>query len=851
MNEPTPGPIRRTTTFLQGLVPGNGRSSREKKENMERLEAMMQKVLDEVELLKRMRLGARRKANGEMFRADMRNRISPPEDAALYIDEVRGDAANRERGESDEERMARIEMAAEDFEQERSKRMQMSEAIATETGIIRQTSKDVRHAGQPLPEGSQPFAQAFTSEELITPLDPAAVRRLTPLRVEGFGNPIDDETDLPPPIPRRPIVGPRIVPVEDVSDSPSNHSFIRGDEGMFNRHVGGTQAIGTSGVPTTPDPTRKISIKQPVGLPPAADEPLPSGSARESGVLGEHLEGQLGLRRTQSPSDPGDRRSVAPTPISKDEKFKPTQVPSTSTLPPIVQDFVQASTSKAIPPAVPAQSQYFIKDEAGRRQYFLGTQPPGTDQSSIFSDDYAPVEYTRGWKGKGIGSEIASEAEEASLNNIQPVNMNSPFEPPTAEPLPSLFAATQYQEGSPSRRLKKKTFRKPITAELGIKASPTSAVSAPRWPPLRDDREDLKLDSPGEKSRRSWKGLLSRKSTAEPQTPATLNRSSTGGEVATITYPGPSQEVKGKNGVESYAVADEDQVSPLAEVPFSPPAESRIYRDSMSDSIREDALYTLALRDELASGRHPASINSPSPLVQQWALQQEQVRKSLQPDVGRPVSLANHSKESTSRTNRPPSDRVIAGPFASPDREATPVPSEDEPLPKSLLVPNASASLNISNLTGYYEPTAPLSLQNSQSMANRPQSPDDYSEALYRAEVIKNAFKSSLTRQPTPPWPRTMPSTVSTRVPRHPSMQNPKPRKPTTLKDSAVTDAELAAMINGQTSPSKTESSYKTAIEVDGQDVPRQSSDGSRPPSQYSHGSIGGDVLYHSHLILT
>src|SRR6202035_2719116 len=139
---PIPGPVKRTTTFFQGigqaLTPASSKATREKKEGMDRLEAMMHRVLDEVEMLKRMKQGARRKTNGEMFKGEARSRLNPPEDAVTYIDEVRGDAANRERGESDEERMARIERSAQNFEEEKTKRTLMQNAIATETNIIRQ-----------------------------------------------------------------------------------------------------------------------------------------------------------------------------------------------------------------------------------------------------------------------------------------------------------------------------------------------------------------------------------------------------------------------------------------------------------------------------------------------------------------------------------------------------------------------------------------------------------------------------------------------------------------------------------------------------------------------------------------
>ena len=167
-----PGPIRRTTTFFQelgnALTPSSNRNSREKREGIERLEAMMQRVLDEVELLKRMKQGARRKTNGEMFKGDARNRIAPPEEAVTYIDEARGDAANRERGESGEERMARIARKANTFEEEeKSKRNMMQTAIATETDILRQTGKDVRAAQQPLPAGVEGiiFPQAHVFHE--------------------------------------------------------------------------------------------------------------------------------------------------------------------------------------------------------------------------------------------------------------------------------------------------------------------------------------------------------------------------------------------------------------------------------------------------------------------------------------------------------------------------------------------------------------------------------------------------------------------------------------------------------------------------------------------------------------
>jgi hypothetical protein len=125
---------------------------------------MMQRVLDEVELLKRMKQGARRKTNGEMFKGDARNRISPPDVAIMYIDEARGDAANRERGESDEERMARIEREAITYEEEeRNKRNMMQTAVATETSILRKSGKDVRDAQRPLSPDTEGIMYPLTT----------------------------------------------------------------------------------------------------------------------------------------------------------------------------------------------------------------------------------------------------------------------------------------------------------------------------------------------------------------------------------------------------------------------------------------------------------------------------------------------------------------------------------------------------------------------------------------------------------------------------------------------------------------------------------------------------------------
>ena len=862
--------MKRTTTFLQGigqaLTPAPGRASREKREGMERLEAMMLRVLEEVEMLKRMKQGARRKTNGEMFKGDARSRLNPPDDAVIYIDEVRGDAANRERGESEEERMARIERSANDYEEEKTKRTMMSSAIATETNIIRQSSKEVRSAQQPMPEGSKAYQILGLPE---SDREEITNRRLTPLRIDQLETrqftPVPVTTDDPPVIPPRPGAVPRNKTVEDVH-SLSDESYAHGDEGLFNAAQRRPMAPSITDssdsaerervaarLSQVQDNSRKISIKDPIGLA-SPDDVITSGSARESGVLGEHLEGELGRRRSPSWIDRTERISAPPTPLSKDEQFKHRQIPAESPLPPVTQDFVEPGPSKPLQNGHQRQrSQYFFKDEHGRRQYYLGDPPNGgiddaesqpPEKDSEFTEwrsklqNYRNAVDPRKSKDKGKEKEVAEEASESSILNIQGVSAIQPYEP--VQPLPSLFAATQHIQGSPSKKLKKKTFRKPITTAFGLRESP---VSIPAWPRLGEDADlqgdELKLDSPGKKSRRSWKFGLGNSKPQPPQEPATLPRSSTGtGELVTISYPGPKQEVHGRNGFNYIHEPEEhDNDDIMSRETTQPQPSPRAYRGSMSDSVREDAMYTMQLGEELALGRHPASMEVPPGT--QWTLhhQAQQARRQKHRDTAQQNQL-----DDTPTENAKEDLQIIPGPFAQRriNRDFTPTPPIREPLPAAHLIPDGL----LPNTT--YAPTAPLSPQKSEASAFSARSPSPPGEdSLYNATTIRQAFSSSLQRRPTPPRP----SIPTTRTPRAPSnlAEQPRPKQPSTFKDqqAQLTNAELVA--TGQVSPSKTESSYKTAVDLEGSQ--ERSNDGVRPPSLYSQNSIGGQVclsIYHT-----
>ena len=156
-------------------------------------------------------------------------------------------------------------------------------------------------------------------------------------------------------------------------------------------------------------------------------------------------------------------------------------------------------------------------------------------------------------------------------------------------------------------------------------------------------------------------------------------------------------------------------------------------------------------------------------------------------------------------------------------------------MPASHLIPDGL----LPNTT--YAPTAPLSPQKMQSLPPPRRSPSPVEESLYNAVAIRQAFSSTLQRRPTPPR-AAIPATRAPRVPSNLAEQKPV-RRPSTFKDQQanLTQAEMAS--NGHTSPTKTESSYKTANDIDGDQ--ERSNDGVRPPSTYSHDSIGGGVIAH------
>ena len=564
------GLVKRKTTFLQGLgqalTPAPGRASREKREGMERLETMMQRVLEEVEMLKRMKQGARRKTNGEMFKGEARSRLVPPEDATTYIDEVRGDAANRERGESEEERMARIERSAQDFEEEKSKRSMMQTAIATETNVFRQTSKDARAAQNPLSEGIQIYPipmdyEGGQNEEAISG------RRLTPLRIEPgtirpfAATPVTTADQAASPYRPAPI----LLALDDNVNSPSGDSYAHGDDGMFNAEQPRLTGQGDSSPSDTAeneriaarmsqvhDETSKISIKDPIGLP-STDGALPSGSARESGVLGDHLEGELGQGPQQSWIDRTDRSTAPPTPVEKDEHYRRRQLHADSPLPPIVQDFEQPGPSIPLQNVLGRQrSQYFFKDEHGRLHFFMAPSQESVDKVTEGHEwGHRALQHIKSAvthrkpKDKGKGKEVIQDDEDGPITILH--RQTTP-----EHHLPSLFAITDQLEASPSRRLKKKTFRKPITTPFELRYTPpATAQQEPVFgPPIDLEGDDSNLNSTEKKARRSWRDFLGHKSQA-PHEPATLTRPPLPQPI-TVTYAGPSQEVHGRNGFDYF-----------------------------------------------------------------------------------------------------------------------------------------------------------------------------------------------------------------------------------------------------------------------------------------------------------
>jgi hypothetical protein len=845
---PIPGPVKRTTTFLQGigqaLTPASGRSSREKREGMERLEVMMHRVLEEVEMLKRMKQGARRKTNGEMFKGDARSRLNPPEDAVTYIDEARGDAANRERGESDEERMARIERSAQDFEEERTKRNLMQNAIATETNIIRQTSKDVRSARQPLPEGTVPYAMAQGASEQG---EGSRGPQLAPLRMDQLGN-------LQYSTARETTVEPVTQVKRD--GSPSGDSYARGDEGLFTagRHRAAGQSDTSESNPgehervasrisQVHDNARKISIKNPIGLG-SSDHAIQSGSARESGVLGEHLEEDLGRAQTQSWIDRTEHPSPAPpSPVSKDERYKGKFVQVVAPAPTTSRDFAPVGTSQLVQgPPQRQRSQYFIIDEYGRRQYYLGEPNESQSKGKNINSEEVEKEDESGWSRaltnikNGVSpkrNKNKGKEKEILVDQIvdEPIPATQPLQPSPTQPLPSIFANHEPLESTPSKRLKKK-FRKPITTPFGIQESP---ISAPQWPSLGQDTDlpadELNLETPEKKAkRRSWRdalGFSSHKAQSQtPQEPATMRKSSVT-EKITVTYPGPSQEVVGTNGNNHVHTSTGDDYGDVVNTESTQPQPSpRVYRDSISDSVREDAMINMQLSDELASGRHPASLEVPADV--QWALHQHSQQTQRQQNGS--VTSQNHPALDSLRG----SENIVAGPFARRrvNRDFTPTPPMRDPLPASHLLPHELIH------SSSYGPTEPLTPQKLQSSPFPAPSPSPTDESLYNAAAIRNTFKKTLQRQPTPPKAH-VPVARTARVSSNLATRDVK--QPTTFQQQReqLTRADFAPQANGPVSPSKTDSSYKTAHEGGSQE---RSNDGVRPPSVYSHDSIGGDV---------
>lgn len=842
---PIRGPIRRTTTFFQelgqALTPSPGRSAREKREGMERLEAMMQRVLEEVEMLKRMKQGARRKTNGEMFKGEARSRLSPPEDAITYIDEVRGDAANRERGESDEERMARIERSANAFEEEeKTKRSLMQNAIATETSIIRQSSKDVRLAKQPLAEGFEPLTmpRPEDSEYEPGPSQPRTGPRLPPLEINDVGNlqyvparettvdPIINQTSSAP-------------SVDEQGHSPSNESYVHGDEGRFT--IGGRNVTVHTETPESKrakETNRKISIKEPVMLG-SSDDAVQSGSGRESGVLGEHLEDKLGHEQTQAWMDHTEHVSMELPSQNRNDATREVgnldnrQLPITTSQNAEVEDFD--------PQFIPQRqrSQYFVIDQFGRRQYYLG-DPKAASMSPGERGQNTP-EWSRkvisitGTLSPTKNNDKGKETEAIDKQSVVQQLLGKPIpdnaRETTVPPLPSLFAPIEQPlEASPSNRLKKKTFRKPITTPFGIPESPITApqrLALERETDLPNDVMPLDSTPEKKKKRRSWRdalGLSSNKTTQNsPRQPA--KKEQTVEDKITLTYPGPKNDVQGKNGFNYVLNLDEsdddddddddDKVVGTGSTQPQPSPSPRAYRDSISDSVKEDAMINMQLSDELASGRHPASIEVPADV--QFALRQH-------------AKQGERQKQDKPRTSPEP-----PGPYARRrERDFTPTPPIRDPLPASHLIPDGLFPPST------YSPTEPLTPSKTQTMARSRASPSPpRDDSLYNAAAIRQTFSNNLTRRPTPPRA----PLPASRTPRAPSklaeVRDIKP--PTTLKHErdSLTNADFPTS-NGQISPTKTDSSYKTAH--DGQYV--RSDDGVRPPSLYSHDSIGGDVRH-------
>ena len=105
------------------------------------------------------------------------------------------------------------------------------------------------------------------------------------------------------------------------------------------------------------------------------------------------------------------------------------------------------------------RSQYFFKDEHGRRQYYLGIPPEaGTDdpESQFPEKDAESAEWRnkfqnfkdaldpRKSKDKGKEREVAEEASEQFYSQRPSFAPRQPYHTTPVRPLPSLFAATEH-----------------------------------------------------------------------------------------------------------------------------------------------------------------------------------------------------------------------------------------------------------------------------------------------------------------------------------------------------------------------------------------------------------------------
>ena len=261
-----------------------------------------------------------------------------------------------------------------------------------------------------------------------------------------------------------------------------------------------------------------------------------------------------------------------------------------------------------------------------------------------------------------------------------------------------------------------------------------------------------------------------------------------------------------------------------------PQLPATLYRDSISDSVREVAMYNMQLEQQLDLERLPAGMEIPTDV--QWTSHQQRTQQFSKLRSSNPEA-AEEMVATVMNVKAP--ETVIPGPFARVrgERDSTATPPMREPMIAAHLRPDGTLPETT------YAPTEPLSPQKQQIAQAAAQLPEPEGEdSLYNPTAIRDAFNSSLQRRTTPPNP----NVPAPRVPRGYSnlTEQRRPKRPTTLK--SVTEAEKAAavIVNGSTSPSKTESSYRTANEAAGEY--ERTNDSVRPPSVYSYDSIGGEV---------